>query len=291
MTKTDGVQPGWHRDPAEPDTQRFWDGEQWVGEPLPIDAETPAGPLLARPVPPPPPPLPGETGLPRETGLPGERGLPHQGPFPMRGQPGPGWVLPPGMRLIPPPPRPHGLALATAGARFTARLIDIGAVFLLSLVANAWFLYLFFDAVGPWFREFMRWSGAGQQGDPPAVPESAQFLPFYMVLVLMAVWGAYEVPGIAGTGQTLGKRLMQIRVVRLDTTDRVGFGRSLRRWLNMSLPCLMWIACCGLGVLFQLFDALGAVTNRPYQQCVHDRAVQTVVVAAGEVTTEEGERT
>ncbi|MGY0232668.1 RDD family protein [Longispora urticae] len=272
MTKTDGVQPGWHRDPAEPDTQRFWDGEQWVGEPLPIDAETPDGPLLARPVPPPLPTLVPDPGPPPPGWTP-----------PAGAVPPPGWTPP---QAPAPKPRPHGLTLATAGSRFTARMIDIGSVFLLALVANAWFLYLFFDAVGPWYSEVFQWSFDGQKGDPPAFPESAQFLPFYMVLVLIAVWGAYEVPGIAGTGQTLGKRLMRIKVVRLDTTDKVGFGRSLRRWLNMSIPCLLWYGCCGLGLVFQFFDSLGVVTNRPYQQCIHDRAVQTVVVNTGE-----GERT
>ena len=28
---TDALPPGWYRDPAEPETQRWWDGEQWRG--------------------------------------------------------------------------------------------------------------------------------------------------------------------------------------------------------------------------------------------------------------------
>ena len=36
--------PGWYRDPAEPTTQRYWDGDGWVGDSLPIDATPPEGP-------------------------------------------------------------------------------------------------------------------------------------------------------------------------------------------------------------------------------------------------------
>ena len=35
-------------------------------------------------------------------------------------------------------PRPHGFALAHAGARFAARLLDILAVLVLVAVANVW---------------------------------------------------------------------------------------------------------------------------------------------------------
>ena len=38
------VAPGWYKDPAEPTTQRYWDGEGWVGPPIPADATPPDGP-------------------------------------------------------------------------------------------------------------------------------------------------------------------------------------------------------------------------------------------------------
>jgi len=38
------IEPGWYKDPAEPTTQRYWDGEGWIGDPLPIDATPPPGP-------------------------------------------------------------------------------------------------------------------------------------------------------------------------------------------------------------------------------------------------------
>ncbi len=29
------VAPGWYKDPADPTTQRYWDGEGWLGAALP----------------------------------------------------------------------------------------------------------------------------------------------------------------------------------------------------------------------------------------------------------------
>ena len=38
------IAPGWYKDPADPTTQRYWDGEVWIGDPLPADATPPDGP-------------------------------------------------------------------------------------------------------------------------------------------------------------------------------------------------------------------------------------------------------
>ncbi|WP_174527836.1 DUF2510 domain-containing protein, partial [Micromonospora maritima] len=45
------VEPGWHVDPADPETRRWWDGEGWVGAPIPVDATPPDGPPPAEPEP------------------------------------------------------------------------------------------------------------------------------------------------------------------------------------------------------------------------------------------------
>ncbi|PZF85672.1 DUF2510 domain-containing protein, partial [Micromonospora endophytica] len=37
------VAPGWYVDPADPQTRRYWDGEGWIGAPIPVDATPPAG--------------------------------------------------------------------------------------------------------------------------------------------------------------------------------------------------------------------------------------------------------
>ena len=92
-----------------------------------------------------------------------------------------------------------------------------------------------------------------------------------------ALWFAYEVPAVANTGQTLGKRLLGLKVMRLENPGRVGFGRSLRRWNTMGLPTLLWM-CCGIGFVLQFIDALFIAFDRPMRQALHDKPAPTVVV-------------
>src|SRR5829696_5153750 len=103
------INPGWYKDPAEPATQRYWDGEGWAGASLPLDATPPEGPL---PLPPPPSPPPA---------------APAPGKSPAQHAPPP--AIP--YRMLQ-PVRPHGLAVASPGARLVARLIDMSAVLLLN---------------------------------------------------------------------------------------------------------------------------------------------------------------
>lgn len=49
------VAPGWYLDPADPDTRRYWDGEGWLGAPIPAEATPPAGPPPPEPEPEPEP--------------------------------------------------------------------------------------------------------------------------------------------------------------------------------------------------------------------------------------------
>ncbi|GIH21138.1 RDD family protein [Rugosimonospora africana] len=67
------IAPGWYKDPAEPSTQRYWDGEGWIGESLPIDATPPSTPPKVAPAGPvtlPPAPTTGEAPAPT-SGTPG----------------------------------------------------------------------------------------------------------------------------------------------------------------------------------------------------------------------------
>ncbi|MFI2661689.1 RDD family protein [Micromonospora carbonacea] len=322
------IAPGWYVDPADPDTRRYWDGEGWIGAPIPVDATPPEGPPPVEPpapaspapgpggpaapaasgpapgpagAPPAPgpfpgwpgtgqPPFPGQPGQPAGTGQPpypgqppGPVGGPPYGPFP--GQPGapgqgypPGWAYP-GWPGRPPVPRPHGLPLASFGARFVARLIDFGAVFLLNAVVNGWFVYRYVEEVTPYFREVLRRSMAGDTSTDglPQPGEQAGGLQVAILLIATALWFAYEVPAMAGNGQTLGKRLLGVRAVPVEADQPLGFGRALRRWSTLGLPTLLWY-CCGFGLLLQLVDALSPLFDHPLRQALHDKRAQTVVV-------------
>jgi uncharacterized RDD family membrane protein YckC len=343
---------GWYKDPADPSTQRWWDGEGWLGKAIPADATPPDGPPPAEEEEPAAPvsPVSGEpaTGGPGTGGpgagepaaaetLPGgqhpaeppatptaadpalpapppggwvqpapEAGPPppgwgppppgwappppgwqppagHQQP-PSGWQAPPGWQPPPGW--TPPPPgwglhaygyqiqaRPHGLALAGLGRRLVARLIDIAAVLLLNVLVNGWLAYQWWLEVEPIFRAAM--------ADPFASPEPASARSSYLILTMLliatALWFAYEVPALANSGQTLGKRLARVKVMRLENTDQLGFARAFRRWFRLGMWTPLW-GCCYIGFLAQLFYAGSVLFDRKLHQALYDKSAATVVV-------------
>jgi uncharacterized RDD family membrane protein YckC len=175
-----------------------------------------------------------------------------------------------------PVPRVHGLDLATPSARLRARLIDIGIVLALSLAVNGWFLYLLWHKLMPVGEAVLRqWRTGVVVTD---VPQAAGMdtLIFVIMLIGVAMWFAYEVPAIANSGQTIGKRLLGLRVVRLESPEPMGFSRAWRRWNTMALPTLLW--CCGLGFVIQFVDSLYVAIDRPLRQALHDKTALTVVV-------------
>jgi uncharacterized RDD family membrane protein YckC len=179
-----------------------------------------------------------------------------------------------------PAPQPHGMALAASGARLLARLIDIFVVLILNVIVNGWFVYEYVREVSPVFRELWDRSLEGNRSTAGlAFSERAANLQIVIVLLAAALWFAYEVPAVANTGQTIGKRLLGIRVIRLDNPQRLGFGRSFRRWNTMGLPTLLW--CCGIGFVLQFVDALFVAFDRPLHQALHDKSALTVVVNVG----------
>ncbi|QKW16580.1 RDD family protein [Verrucosispora sp. NA02020] len=313
------VAPGWYVDPADPETRRYWDGEGWIGAPIPVDVTPPEGPPPPEPEPTPEPepatPAAGTaspTGAPAEpgphttwpgqpTGTPGWPGQPGGTPGPQPGPPGgtpdqhgghpgqqsgwppgsgppPGWPYPtwPG---TPPPPRPHGLPLASFGARFGARLIDFGIVFLLNVFVNGFFVYRLAQEYATPLNEFWRRVEAQDRTTDPLPPAGDQAGSLVVVILLLAtaLWLAYEVPAMAASGQTFGKRLLRVKAVPMEADAPLGFGRALRRWNTLGLPTLLWY-CCGLGLLLQLIDALSPLFDHPLRQALHDKRAQTVVV-------------
>ncbi len=265
--------PGWYKDPAEPSTQRYWDGEGWLGDPLPIDVPPPSGPPANATPPdwPPPPPRP----LPPAPSSPPPDLLP---PIPP-GPPPPGQWLPGLPYLI---PRPHGLPVAPLGLRVLARLIDLGVLLGLNVVGNGWLVYLYLSDIWPAVRKIQEQM---IQPNPnydlvPAIPSRAQWIVLAIPLVAAALWFAYEVPAIAQRGQTLGKRAVGIQVLPLESTEPLGYLRSMRRWNPFGLAVLLY-TCCGIGFLLQLVDALSPVFGGPLHLAFHDRSAGTVVVHSG----------
>lgn len=328
------IQPGWFKDPVDSAVQRYWDGEGWLGDPIPADAVAPDGPPkgakppveFTKPVtfaPPPPPsppgpgsfpapaPLQGITRLPVPQGVP----LPPNAPVPVALPPGmplpPGTIqlppdsvppgllppgaipvlLPPGLRFAALPPiarpevRPHGHAIAPLWSRIVARLIDIALVLVLNVAVNGWFAYQFWQKFYPAYDVMREQQRLGQPADPGAA-STAGIQPLMVIILVLAaaLWFAYEVPATANSGQTIGKRLMRIRVMALDNPDPVGFGRAIRRWNPIGLSTLLWP--CGVGFILQFLDSLSPVIDWPLHRAFHDRSAGTVVLRVEPATPE-----
>ncbi|UGY91663.1 RDD family protein [Streptomyces gobiensis] len=95
-------------------------------------------------------------------------------------------------------------------------------------------------------------------------------------LVYSLVYFVYEGLMLTARGQTLGKMLLRIRVGMLENgsipAGNPGWYRAGVYTLPPIVPCL--------GTLFWLVNVLFCVWDKPYRQCVHDKAAKTVVVAA-----------
>lgn len=312
------IEPGWYKDPVDPTIQRYWDGEGWYGDPLPAGATPPPGvpPPSLPPADEKPPgriapaahgpatrAQPGirpgqQPGHPTQQGHPGHQG--HQG-RPPAGQPPAGWppsvpwpppvmpYPPPGApgappmpaayaRMFLPPPRPHGYALARLGRRFAARMVDIGMVLLLNVFVNGWFVYRYVQEIWPYIQVTWARTQAGQSLEDVPRPQNIDSLAFTITLIAAGLWFAYEVPALANHGQTFGKRLFGLKVLKLEADGPLGFGRAIRRWNLMGFATLLWTY--GIGFLFQFIDSLFVAIDQPLHQALHDKSAATVVVDA-----------
>jgi Predicted membrane protein/domain len=255
---SDGIEPGWYPDPVDKSVQRYWDGEQWVGRPIPADATPPVTP------PPPEPPAPSSA--------------PPAGPSPVpaKAQP-PSEFSPPvavqDMRLGT-QTLVYGKPLAPLSARFMARFVDTLALVGLNAFVNGWFIYQWWREMAPVYAETQRYL-LGQVAEQPMPTERASSLQWAIMLIGLGLWFAYEVPAVASTGQTLGKRLFQVKVIRYDGADP-GFRAAFGRWLFLSSPMLLLICLAPLLVA----NLLWCTWDRPLRQCLHDKFGRTVVVQA-----------
>jgi uncharacterized RDD family membrane protein YckC len=126
--------------------------------------------------------------------------------------------------------------------------------------------------------------GASVPNVTPTMTSRGSWLSVAILLLVMGIWLAYEVPNIASSGQTPGKRLMGIKVVGIEATSPIGVRRAIRRWMPLGLPMLVWT--CGpigffFGSILQLINCISPAMNRPLHLALHDRRAFTVVVQTG----------
>jgi uncharacterized RDD family membrane protein YckC len=178
--------------------------------------------------------------------------------------------------IVPAAALPHGLPVAPLWTRLVARLIDIAVVLLLNVVVNGWFAYQYWQEIAPQLSDAISRTMAGENVEPLTASSRLSYLEIVIIVLAAALWFAYEVPAIAGSGQTLGKRLMRIKVMRLESTEPIGFGRAIRRWNLLGLWTFLWY--CAVGFLIQIAVSLSPVFDWPLRRGIHDRSAATVVV-------------
>lgn len=83
----------------------------------------------------------------------------------------------------------------------------------------------------------------------------------------------YEALMLSRDGQTLGKKAMKIRVAMLIDGNPP---TQAAAWTRAAVFILPAVLCCA--GLWWLVDGVWGVFDKPYRQCIHDKAAKTVVV-------------
>jgi curved DNA-binding protein CbpA len=101
----------------------------------------------------------------------------------------------------------------------------------------------------------------------------------YAIGVLVAA--LYLIPLTAITGQTIGKRIQKIRVVKLADGSVPGWAVAVKRYgAPLGIALLLGVLFLGEFALLLGIVAVVGWVNRPDRQGLHDRLAKTVVVEA-----------
>lgn len=156
--------------------------------------------------------------------------------------------------------------LADPGPRLVARLID---GLLVGVVVAVAFTVVFLV----WVRTLY-----GSLGDSLDVDGSDNDVRFavlasvgvfvLLTAVLLAIPLLYETLLVRRSGQTIGKRIAGVRVVRRSDNRPPSTGQSFLRALITALASGLYV------------DALWCLWDQPWRQCLHDKAVDTIVIPA-----------
>ncbi|MDI9836356.1 RDD family protein [Streptomyces sp. KAU_LT] len=143
--------------------------------------------------------------------------------------------------------------LADSGRRTLARLID-----LILVAVVVWLLTLGFGVTE-------------LDVDTDKVQYGKSFAQSVIAAVLFV---GYDTVMISRTGQTLGKKLLHLRVANLDNGATPSVQTTLIRSLVLWIPFAFCCACIWTAIAggWSFFD-------RPYKQGLHDKAAKTVVVS------------
>ncbi|MFD8382152.1 RDD family protein [Streptomyces sp. NPDC059679] len=96
-----------------------------------------------------------------------------------------------------------------------------------------------------------------------------------ITIVYALVYFLYEGLMLTKYGQTVGKKVMKIRVALLENGEIPAGQPGWLRAGTYALPEI--VPCCGF--IFWLINVLWCTWDQPYHQCLHDKVAKTVVVA------------
>lgn len=98
------------------------------------------------------------------------------------------------------------------------------------------------------------------------------------LLLIVLIDFVYEVVPTAVWGQTLGKRILGIKVVNAATGESPGVGKSFGRWALLTLPLAVPYVRYP-GAVFFLLCVL-TMGHEPFYRGWHDKAARTLVVTS-----------
>lgn len=190
----------------------------------------------------------------------------------------PGYPGYPPRPIYPPAPlAPNGQPLADFFNRLGAYLIDAlimgGINFILILPFVIWWVVAFMTEV----------ETISTSNDPQVTLDDSWYWQFFLgylllvgvlLLISLAVSYLYLVEFTWRSGQTIGKRMLKLKIVPADPAAERTRGMLAKRWLVEQVG----------GVLIPFFsyvDGLWQLWDKPLQQCLHDKAAKTVVVKIG----------
>ena len=164
------------------------------------------------------------------------------------------------------PAGPGGAPLADFGQRLAAYLLDglvVAAIIIVPLIVG---MVFFVAAV----LDSVRKTPTG--GEPDFGSIIVLYVVFFAVFIplQLLVQYLYQVTYQVRKGQTVGKRVMKIKIVSAVDGSPMDTTAGNKRFL-------VQVGCGLLGPLAYL-DGLWQLWDQPYRQCLHDKWAQTVVV-------------
>ncbi|MFJ6996099.1 RDD family protein [Streptomyces sp. NPDC003090] len=155
--------------------------------------------------------------------------------------------------------------LADTGKRVLARIVDWLVIAIpLGLIGIPFGVY---DRVGDESGDIADVWASGNDGGQ-----------WVFQLISIVVYVAYDTLMTAKrNGQTLGKRLMRLRVAMLNDGSVPPVNAALMRAMVLWLPALICCAC-----LWPLLILVLILVDKPYKQGLHDKAAKTVVVSTAD---------